>query len=81
MQIDLDHIGGGESLLRQIREEEFIDDALPRDAHRTLLGVITFFRTIFPAKPSQIENEPGNSPLSRKQSLLASCVRTCSRER
>jgi hypothetical protein len=23
--------------------------------------------TIFPAKPSQIENEPENSPLSRKQ--------------
>jgi superfamily II DNA or RNA helicase len=49
--------------------------------HLHQYGVITFFRTIFPAKPSQIENEPGNSPLSRKQSLLASCVRTCSRER
>jgi len=45
------------------------------------IGVITFFRTIFPAKTSQSENEPGNSPLSRKQSLLASGVRTCSRER
>ena len=36
MQIHLDHIGGGESLLRQIREEEFIDDTLPRDANRAL---------------------------------------------
>jgi len=34
-------------------------------------GVITFFRTIFPAKPSQSENEPRHSPLSRKQNLLA----------
>jgi hypothetical protein len=29
-------------------------------------GVITFFRTIFPAKPSQIENEPENSQASPK---------------
>jgi hypothetical protein len=36
----------------------------------TDLGVITFFRTIFPAKPSQIENEPENSPLNGKESLL-----------
>jgi WD40 repeat protein len=32
-------------------------------------GVITFFRTIFPAKPSQSENEPRTSPLSRKDNL------------
>jgi len=37
MQIQLDHIAGGEALLRQIREEEFRDDVLPRDANRTLL--------------------------------------------
>src|SRR6266567_3195019 len=36
-----------------------------------LIGVITFFRTIFPAKPSQSENEPRHSLLSRKQNLLA----------
>jgi hypothetical protein len=28
------------------------------------LGVITFFRTIFPAKPLQSENEAESSPLS-----------------
>ncbi len=33
--------------------------------------VITFFRTIFPAKTSQGENETSHSPLSRKRSLLA----------
>jgi len=37
-----------------------------KNEQTSLDGVITFFRTIFPAKPSQIENEPGNSPLSRK---------------
>src|SRR5579875_3165536 len=36
MQIQLDHIRGRECLLRQGGEEEFIDDALTRDAHRTL---------------------------------------------
>ncbi len=47
------------------------------DGTQLVVGVITFFRTIFPAKTSQSENEPGHSPLSRKQSLLASFVRTC----
>ena len=37
MQIHLDHIGGGESRLRQLREEEFLDDALPCEANRALL--------------------------------------------
>src|SRR5437660_8015502 len=37
MQIQLDNVGGGEDLLRQLREEEFIDDALPREANRALL--------------------------------------------
>src|SRR6266516_50397 len=36
MQIQLDDIGGGEDLRRQSREEEFIDDAFPRDANWTL---------------------------------------------
>lgn len=37
MQVQLDDIAGGESLLRQIREEEFIDDALTRESDRALL--------------------------------------------
>jgi len=36
-----------------------------------IVGVITFFRTIFPAKTSQGENDTSHSPLSRKRSLLA----------
>src|SRR5579875_790738 len=39
MQIQLDHIAGRERLLREVGEEEFIDDAVPRHAHRTLLLV------------------------------------------
>ena len=37
MQIQFDDIGGGECLLWQVGEEEFVDDACTRDAHRTLL--------------------------------------------
>jgi hypothetical protein len=37
MQIQFDDIRGGEGLLRQLREEEFVDDAFACDAHRTLL--------------------------------------------
>lgn len=37
MQVQLDDIGGGEGVLRQIREEEFVDDARTRDANRALL--------------------------------------------
>src|SRR5215469_11424883 len=37
MQIDLDDIGGGERVLRQRSEEEFVDDTGPREANRTLL--------------------------------------------
>jgi hypothetical protein len=37
MQVEFDHISSSEGLLRQVREEEFIDDAWARDAHATLL--------------------------------------------
>ena len=37
MQIQFNDVGGGESLLRQVAEKEFVDDARSRDAHRTLL--------------------------------------------
>ena len=37
MQIQFDDIGGGEGLLRQIGEEEFVDDARTRDANGTFL--------------------------------------------
>ena len=37
VQVQLDDIGGGERLLRQIGEEEFVDDARTRDANRALL--------------------------------------------
>jgi hypothetical protein len=37
MQIQLNDESLGKRSLRQIGEEEFIDDACPRDAHRTLL--------------------------------------------
>src|SRR5512135_384926 len=37
MQTQFDNIGSGECLLRQIREEQFVDNPCPRDAHRTLL--------------------------------------------
>jgi hypothetical protein len=37
MQVQLDDIGGSEGVLRQIREEEFVDDARTRDANRALL--------------------------------------------
>src|SRR5260221_4659850 len=37
MQIQFDDIGGGECLLRQVGEEEFVDDTSTRDANRTLL--------------------------------------------
>src|SRR5215467_9943182 len=37
MQIQFDDIGSGESLVRQIREEEFVDHAVACDAHGTLL--------------------------------------------
>jgi hypothetical protein len=37
MQIQLDNIGSGERLLQQIGEEEFVDDARTRDAHRAFL--------------------------------------------
>ncbi len=37
MQVPLDHIAGGESSLRQVGEEEFIDAARPRDPDGTLL--------------------------------------------
>ena len=38
MQIHLDDISSSERLLRQVREEEFVDDACPCDANATLLG-------------------------------------------
>jgi hypothetical protein len=37
MQVQLDHIAGREGVLRQGREEEFVDDARTCDAYRTLL--------------------------------------------
>ncbi len=37
MQIQCDDIGSSERLLRQIGEEEFVDDARTRDANRALL--------------------------------------------
>src|SRR5712691_12204500 len=37
MQIQFDDIGSSERLLRQIGEEEFVDDARTRDANRALL--------------------------------------------
>src|SRR6266699_349259 len=37
MQIQLDDIGGDERLLRQLGEEEFVDDARTRDANPALL--------------------------------------------
>jgi hypothetical protein len=37
MQIQFDDIAGGEGLLRQRGEEEFVDDARPRDANGALL--------------------------------------------
>src|SRR5579875_1470027 len=39
MQIQLDDIAGRERLLREVGEEEFIDDAFARHANRTLLLV------------------------------------------
>ena len=39
MQIQLHNIGSGERLLWKIGEEEFVDDARTRDAHRALLLV------------------------------------------
>jgi hypothetical protein len=36
MQIQFDHIASGECRLGQIREEQFVDNPCPRDAHRTL---------------------------------------------
>ena len=37
MQVEFDHISSSEGLLRQVREEEFIDDARSPDANRVLL--------------------------------------------
>ena len=37
MQIHLDHIAGGEGVLRQVGEEEFVDDACARDPNGALL--------------------------------------------
>jgi hypothetical protein len=37
MQIQFDDIGGSERLLRQTREEEFVDDTCARDPNRTFL--------------------------------------------
>jgi hypothetical protein len=37
MQVQLDDIAGGECLLRQVREEELVDDAFSCDPNRTLL--------------------------------------------
>jgi hypothetical protein len=50
-----------------------------------IIGLITFFRTIFPAKPSQGKNWSESFPLSRKDSLsvpseavsLTSSIGTC----
>ncbi len=38
MQIQLDHIGGGEGPLRQVRQEELVDDAGPLNANPALLS-------------------------------------------
>ena len=37
MQVEFDDISSGEGLLRQVREEEFVDDARTRDANGALL--------------------------------------------
>ncbi len=37
MQVQFDDIAGGEGVLRQVREEQFVDHPCPRDAHWTLL--------------------------------------------
>jgi len=37
MQVQLDGIGSGEGMLREIGEEEFVDDARTRDAYGTFL--------------------------------------------
>jgi hypothetical protein len=39
VQVQLDDIGGGECVLRQVGEEEFVDNACTYDANRTLLFV------------------------------------------
>jgi hypothetical protein len=37
MQVQLDHIAGGEGVLRKVGEEEFVDDARARDSDGTFL--------------------------------------------
>ena len=37
MQVQLDHIAGGEGVLRKVGEEEFVDDACARDSDGTFL--------------------------------------------
>ena len=37
MQVQFDHIGSGERLLRQVGKKEFVNDVRTRDANRTLL--------------------------------------------
>jgi hypothetical protein len=37
MQVHLDHIAGGKGVLREIREEQFVDHAFSGDADRALL--------------------------------------------
>jgi len=37
MQVQLDHIAGGEGALRKVGKEEFVDDACARDSDGTFL--------------------------------------------
>jgi hypothetical protein len=40
MQIQFDDVSSGKRLLRQIREEQFVDDARTRDTNWTLLRAL-----------------------------------------
>ena len=37
MQIQLNHVAGSKGVLREVREEEFVDNVCTRDAYRTFL--------------------------------------------
>jgi hypothetical protein len=55
MEIQRHHIGSAESVLRQLGEEQFVDDAVPLDADRLFVGpagwVATTTRQRVPDEP------------------------------
>jgi len=76
MQLQLNHVAGREGVLREVREEQFVDDARTRDADRTLLRALRDAwpqprdRACPPVPPESVDNQRDCAPSDGSRTLL-----------